>query len=90
MTTRAARAQFIDQMLAWINARLAPPGVLVDAHTPLFAAGIISSIKVLDLIAWTERALGREIADADIRLDNFRSVQRIADVFVEEGHDAAA
>jgi acyl carrier protein len=71
-------------MVEWINARLAPPGRQVDAHTQLFAEGIISSIKVLDLIAWTERAIGRAIDDADIRLDNFRSVQRIADVFVEE------
>jgi len=84
------RAHFIAQMLQWINERLAPPGVVVDAHTPLFASGLVSSIKVLEIIAWTERAIGREIPDVQIRLDNFRSVQRIADVFVEDEEDAAA
>jgi len=82
------RDQFVSAMLAWVNARLAPPGVAVDANTPLFAAGIISSIKVLDLIAWTERAVGYEIADVQIRLANFHSVARIAEVFVEEDRHA--
>lgn len=79
-----ARAAFAARMLEWINERLAPPGVVVIAGTELFAEGIISSIKVLDLIAWTERTIGREIADVEIRLDNFRTVARIADVFVKE------
>ena len=85
-----ARDRFIGEMLAWINERLAPPGVRVDAATPLFASRIINSIKILELIAWTERATGRPVPDAQIRLDNFRSVERIADVFVGEASDAAA
>jgi hypothetical protein len=84
------RDRFISEMLAWINARLAPPGVRVEAATPLFASRIINSIKILELIAWTERAIGRPVPDLQIRLDNFHSVQRIADVFVREATDAAA
>ncbi|HEX6059227.1 MAG TPA: phosphopantetheine-binding protein [Gemmatimonadaceae bacterium] len=84
------RARFVERTVEWVAARLAPPGVVVTAETPLFASGIVSSIRVLDLIAWTERAIGREIADVEIRLDNFRTVARIAEVFVrEEGHAAA-
>jgi hypothetical protein len=46
---------------------------------------------VLELIAFTERAIGRTIPDRLIRLDNFHSVERIAFVFVrEEAEDAAA
>ena len=85
-----SRDQFIAEMVAWINARLTPPGMRVDATTPLFASRIINSIKILELIAWTERAIGRPVADAPIRLDNFQSVERIAAVFVEEANDAAA
>ena len=81
MTTHA---QFTAGLVRWIGERLAPPGVRVHADTLLFAEGIISSIKVLELIAWTEREIGRSIADAEIRLDNFRTVRRIADVFVPE------
>ena len=85
-----ARERFIALMLEWINAHLAPPDVVVTSDTGLFAEGIISSIKVLDLIAWTERAIGGEIADKDIKLDNFRTVGRIAEVFVKEAQHAAA
>ena len=86
-----ARALFRDEMLAWLNARLAPPGMTITAETPLFASGAIDSIKVLELIAFTERSIGRTIPDRAIRLDNFHSVSRIASVFVhEEADDAAA
>jgi acyl carrier protein len=77
-------------MVRWIAERLAPPGVPVHAETPLFAGGIVDSIRILDLIAWTERAVGRPIPDVQIRLDNFRCVARIAEVFLEEADDAAA
>jgi acyl carrier protein len=86
----SARRRFVERTLDWIAARLAPPGVAVDAETPLFATGIVSSIRVLELIAWTEREIGREIADVEIRLDNFRTVARIAEVFVKEDSHAAA
>lgn len=85
-----SRERFVAEMAAWINARLAPPGMRVDAQTPLFASRVINSIKILELIAWTERATGRPIPDVQIRLDNFHSVERIAAVFVTEANDAAA
>lgn len=85
-----ARDRFISEMVAWINARLAPPGVRVEPTTPLFANRVINSIKILELIAWTERAIGRPVVDAEIRLDNFHSVHRIAAVFIREANDAAA
>ena len=85
------RERFERDMLAWLRARVVPPGAHVDAATPLFARRIIDSIRILELIAWTERAIGRNIPDVQIRLDNFRSVERIAEVFVhEEAGDAAA
>jgi acyl carrier protein len=91
--TSSARATFIDRTVAWINQRLAPAGVAVTADTPLFIGGLINSIRVLELIAWTERAIGAEIPDQRIRMDNFCTVRRIAEVFVVEaegGSDVAA
>lgn len=86
----SARRRFREEMLAWLNAKLAPPGVEIVGDTALFASGVINSIKVLELIAFTERAIGHEIADRMIKLDNFRSVDRIALVFVSEEEDHAA
>jgi acyl carrier protein len=53
----------------------------VDADTPLFANGLINSIRVLHLIAWTEHVPDLRIPDTRIRMDHFRTVRDIADTF---------
>jgi acyl carrier protein len=84
------RECFISDMLTWLRGRLAPTEILIIADTPLFAHGLMDSIRVLELIAYTERAIGSVIPDSRIRMDNFRTVGRIADVFVTEVDYAAA
>ena len=74
-------ATFVARTVEWINRTLVPAGVTVDAYTPLFAGGLINSIRVLQLIAWTEHALAQRIPDARIRMDHFRTVRHIADTF---------
>ena len=83
---------FIDDMLAWLNDEVAPDGVHICADTPLFASRLLDSLRVLELIAFTEQAIGRPIPDSEIRMDNFQTVSRIAAVFLRarEGDSAAA
>ena len=95
MSAPMDHATFVARTVAWINATLVPSGTAVDADTPLFANGLINSIRVLQLIAWTEHALDMRIPDARIRMDHFRTVRRIADTFavgnaVTGGDNAAA
>ena len=83
----SARARFEAAMLAWLNTRFAAKGVVVTADTPLFAKGLIDSLGILELIAWTEVNTGRVVPDERIRMDNFGTVARIARMFVrEEAH----
>jgi acyl carrier protein len=77
------RLAFVRETTDWINRRLVPPGVTIDATTPLFEGGLIDSIRILRLIAWTEKALGRRIPDDQIRMDHFRDVECIARTFLE-------
>lgn len=86
MTTRE---RFVTDMVVWLNDRLATE-IGISADTPLFARGLMDSIRVLELIAYTEVAIGSVIPDMRIRMDNFRTVGRIAEVFVKEADDAAA
>ena len=81
-------AAMLHELLAWLNERFAPDGPRIVAATPLFAGGLIDSLRILELIAWTERAIGREIADSDIRTDNFASAARIVATFATGGTDA--
>ena len=75
-----ARGRFIDETAAWIVRRFAP-GAAVEADTPLFE-GLIDSIRILELIAWTERAMGRQIPDRMIRMDHFRTLRAVAETFI--------
>jgi acyl carrier protein len=84
------RAQFVLRMLAWLNAEVAPRGVSVNAETPLFSTRLLDSLKVLELIAFTEQATGQPIPDSHIRMDNFQTVARIAAVFLPVDDHAVA
>jgi len=81
-------AVMLRELLAWLNERFAPDGPRIVAATPLFAGGLIDSLRILELIAWTERAIAREITDGEIRTDNFASAARIVDTFAGGGTDA--
>ena len=87
-TPTLARDEMLRDLLSWLNARFAPDGPPIVATTPLFAGRLIDSLRVLELIAWTERAIGRPIADGDIRTDNFASAARIVDTFAAGDADA--
>lgn len=80
-------AVFLDDLVAWLNTRFALEGKAIGAETALFEGGLINSLRILELIAWTERAIGSEIPDAQIRTDNFASPARIAAVFAGGSHD---
>ena len=77
------RDRFVRDTVAWINGALLPPGVIINEYTPLFDDGLIDSIRILKLIAWTERSIGREIPDHQIRMDLFQDVATMATTFVE-------
>jgi acyl carrier protein len=76
------RTDFVTRMLAWLNEEVAPKGVDVGADTPLFATRLLDSLRILELIAFTEQSIGRAIPDSHIRMDNFQTVARIAAVFL--------
>lgn len=78
------RDEFVHATTAWINRRLLPTGVTIDSTTPLFENGLIDSLRILRLIAWTEQMIGRRIPDERISMAHFRDVECIARTFVEE------
>jgi acyl carrier protein len=62
----------------------APEGAdAITVDTLLFEDRVIDSLKVLELIAFLQSALGRKIPDAQIVLANFRSIATIARVFTD-------
>jgi acyl carrier protein len=76
------REAFIALTIDWLGRRLVPAGAHIDADTPLFERGLVDSLGILRLIAWTERAIGRRIPDREVRMDRFGSVRAIADNYL--------
>ena len=75
------RERFETELLRWLNRRYLRPGASIGRETGLFQERWLDSIRILELIAWTARAIGRPIPDEQIRMDHFRSVAAIARTF---------
>jgi acyl carrier protein len=84
------QSAFIADMLGWLNEEIAPRGVVITPETQLFAGRLLDSLRVLELIAFTEQAIGSPIPDSQIRMDNFQTVSRIASVFLREREEENA
>jgi acyl carrier protein len=69
------------ELLAFIKKSLLRDGATVDADSRLFEDGFIDSIRVLELIAFVERATARKVPDRLVRLSTFRSVRAIVATF---------
>jgi acyl carrier protein len=85
--SESRREAFESELVDWLNRHHCPEGTSIDRDTALFREGWLDSLGILELIAWTERAIGRTIPDEQIRMDHFRSVAEIARTFTG-GDDA--
>ncbi|HEY3746790.1 MAG TPA: hypothetical protein VGL17_11140 [Gemmatimonadaceae bacterium] len=62
--------------------------VRVEPDTPLFEQRIVDSLRILELIAFVESAIGKKIPDAQVVLANFRSIDTMASRFASDGETA--
>ena len=65
------------QLTRFVNVTLLGGGDAVDRDTRLFEDGYMNSLRILDLIAMVEKALGARIPDRSVRLANFRTIATI-------------
>ena len=74
----------IESLLRFVNQDLlATSAEKVKADTPLFEGGWIDSLKILTLIAFLEKKVGKKIPDELIVMDRFRTIAVIARSFLE-------
>lgn len=84
------RAAFEQAVCDFINLELPAmsPKMLrnpgVNATTALFATGIIDSMAILHLIAFVERATGRDITTDKVVMKHFQTVTAIGESFWTE------
>jgi acyl carrier protein len=51
----------------------------IDAETELFSTGLLDSVSMVSLIGYIEEKVRITVQPGDVTLENFDSVQRIAD-----------
>ena len=56
----------------------------IDASTPLFEAGVIDSLGIIDLLAFVETATGRPIPMRKVDMRFFGTVDRITRAFWDD------
>lgn len=72
-----------QDLLRFVRDKLAAPGIAtsITPDTRLFEDRVVDSLKILELIAFIQSAIGRKIPDSQIVLANFRSIATISRVF---------
>jgi len=55
----------------------------------IFALGFVNSLLAMQLVAFVEKEFGVAVADDDLDLDNFRSIQAIAGLVARKTGAAA-
>jgi acyl carrier protein len=66
------------RVLQFVRTELAGRPLVVDADSYLFDDGVIDSLKILQLIAFVELQIGRDIPDGDVVMEHFRTVRAMA------------
>ncbi|MFE6748412.1 acyl carrier protein [Kitasatospora purpeofusca] len=65
------------ELLGFLEART---GTAWDADTDLFEAGGLSSLFAMQVVVHLEKTYAVTVRGADLRLDNFRTVRRMAEL----------
>ena len=79
--TIVSPAELEAQLIRFINGTVLRGEGNVDRDSRLFEEGHINSLRILELIAAVEKAIGAKIPDRAVRLANFRTVATIVRTF---------
>ncbi len=80
----AETEQLAEKILEFLRDEIDDEDVALDAVTPLFSDGLIDSFAMAGLIEFLEEISGAAIAQSDVVLENFDSVEKIV-AFLSRG-----
>lgn len=83
LDTRGIRMKFRDDLIKFICEDAGLDAAEFDDNTELFSGGFIDSFTMASILEFIEEAVGVEVAQSDVTLENFDTVARIV-AFVEK------
>jgi acyl carrier protein len=75
MTTREQVREFVNREL--LKADRDRKGVRIQDNTSMIKSGLIDSMSVVELVAYVENTFQINVADHDINIDDFDSIDSI-------------
>jgi acyl carrier protein len=67
-----------DQVLAFVRDRY--PQVEITASQDIFQLGFVNSLFAMELVMFVEKTFGVTIPNDELRIDNFRSAESMAEL----------
>jgi methoxymalonate biosynthesis acyl carrier protein len=67
-----------DQVLAFVRGRY--PQAEIDEAQDIFALGFVNSLFAMELVMFIEKTFGITIPNAELRIDNFRTANTMAEL----------
>jgi methoxymalonate biosynthesis acyl carrier protein len=68
----------VERILAFVRGRY--PQVEFDASQDIFQLGFVNSLFAMELVMFVEKTFGVGIPNEELRLDNFRTADKMADL----------
>lgn len=65
-------------------------GAAFDDTDDIFALGLVNSLMAMQLVLFLEKEFGVKFAKSELKLDNFRTVERMADLLAAKKQAATA
>jgi methoxymalonate biosynthesis acyl carrier protein len=72
------RSDALQQTLAFMQPRF--PGHALDPADDIFALGFVNSLFAMELVVFVETTFGFTVPNEELRLDNFRTADAVADL----------
>jgi len=77
-----------EQVLAFVRGRY--PQAEIDESQDIFALGFVNSLFAMELVMFIEKTFGITIPNEELRIDNFRTANSMAELVCRLSPAAAA
>jgi methoxymalonate biosynthesis acyl carrier protein len=71
-----------DQILGFVRGRY--PQVEIDAAQDIFQLGFVNSLFAMELVMFVEKTFGITIPNDELRIDNFRTADAMAELVARQ------
>ena len=81
------RIEISTQLRQFFEREFPNPGVALTGSTDLLKDWLVDSLGIVTTTVFVETSFGVEVTRADIRMENYQSIDRLTDFIARKLHD---